>query len=80
MAAKSQQFKRVLENWRAFRSEQHRWFWIADARTEVSIYALTAAQPTKLQQEDGRRQGLFRGWWWQRARFKRPNRGLESAP
>jgi len=41
-AAKSEQFKRVLENWRAFRSEQHRWFSIADARTEMSVYALTA--------------------------------------
>ena len=43
-AAKSEQFKRVLENWRAFRAEQHRWFLIADARTEMSVYALTAAQ------------------------------------
>ena len=43
-AAKSEQFKRVLENWRTFRAEQHRWFWIADARTEMSVYALTAAQ------------------------------------
>ena len=43
-AAKSEQFKRVLENWRAFRAEQHRWFSIADARTEMSVYALTAAQ------------------------------------
>jgi TRAP-type mannitol/chloroaromatic compound transport system substrate-binding protein len=42
-AAKSAQFKTVLENWRAFRSEQHRWFSIADARTEMSVYALTAA-------------------------------------
>ena len=42
-AAKSEQFKRVLENWRAFRAEQHRWFSIADARTEMSVYALTAA-------------------------------------
>jgi TRAP-type mannitol/chloroaromatic compound transport system substrate-binding protein len=41
-AAKSEQFKRILENWRAFRSEQHRWFSIADARTEMSVYALTA--------------------------------------
>jgi TRAP-type mannitol/chloroaromatic compound transport system substrate-binding protein len=41
-AAKSEQFKKVLENWRAFRSEQHRWFSIADARTEMSVYALTA--------------------------------------
>ena len=47
-AAKSEQFKRVLENWRAFRTEQHRWFWIADARTETSVYALTAAQQTNL--------------------------------
>ena len=43
-AAKSEQFKSVLENWRAFRAEQHRWFSIADARTEMSVYALTAAQ------------------------------------
>ena len=42
-AAKSEQFKRVLENWRVFRAEQHRWFSIADARTEMSVYALTAA-------------------------------------
>jgi TRAP-type mannitol/chloroaromatic compound transport system substrate-binding protein len=42
-AAKSAQFKTVLENWRAFRAEQHRWFSIADARTEMSVYALTAA-------------------------------------
>ena len=43
-AAKSEQFKRALENWRAFRAEQHRWFLIADARTEMSVYALTTAQ------------------------------------
>ena len=43
-AAKSEQFKRVLENWRAFRLEQHRWFWIADTRAEMSVYALTTAQ------------------------------------
>ena len=36
--------RRVLENWRAFRAEQHRWFSIADARTEMAVYALTAAQ------------------------------------
>ena len=42
-AAKSDQFKRVLENWRAFRAEQHRWFWIADARTEMAVYPLTTA-------------------------------------
>jgi hypothetical protein len=34
----------VLENWRTFRAEQHRWFLIADARTEMSVYALTTAQ------------------------------------
>ena len=43
-SAKSEQFKRVAENWRAFRAEQHRWFSIADARTEMSVYALTATQ------------------------------------
>jgi TRAP-type mannitol/chloroaromatic compound transport system substrate-binding protein len=43
-AGKSEQFKKILENWRAFRAEQHRWFSIADARTEMSVYALTAAQ------------------------------------
>jgi TRAP-type mannitol/chloroaromatic compound transport system substrate-binding protein len=42
-AAKSEQFKKVLENWRVFRAEQHRWFSIADARTEMSVYALTTA-------------------------------------
>ena len=43
-AAKSEQFKRILENWRAFRAEQHRWFSIADARTEMSVYATSASQ------------------------------------
>jgi len=43
-SAKSEQFKRVCENWRAFRAEQHRWFSIADARTEMSVYSRTAAQ------------------------------------
>ena len=42
-AAKSEQFKKVLENWRAFRAEQHRWLSVADARTEMSVYARTAA-------------------------------------
>ena len=42
-SAKSEQFKRIADNWRAFRAEQHRWFSIADARTEMSVYALTAA-------------------------------------
>ena len=43
-AAKSEQFKRALENWRAFRAEQHRWFLITDGSTEMSVYALTTAQ------------------------------------
>jgi TRAP-type mannitol/chloroaromatic compound transport system substrate-binding protein len=42
-AAKSEQFKKICDNWRAFRSEQHRWFSVADARTEMSVYALTAS-------------------------------------
>jgi TRAP-type mannitol/chloroaromatic compound transport system substrate-binding protein len=41
-AAKSDQFKKVLENWRAFRAEQHRWFSIGDARTELAVYQFTA--------------------------------------
>ena len=45
-AAKSEQFKHVLDNWRAFRGEQHRWFSIADARTEMSVYGLA---PTSTQ-------------------------------
>ncbi|MEJ0075291.1 MAG: TRAP transporter substrate-binding protein DctP [Alphaproteobacteria bacterium] len=40
-SAKSEQFKKICDNWRAFRSEQHRWFSTADARTEMSVYALT---------------------------------------
>jgi TRAP-type mannitol/chloroaromatic compound transport system substrate-binding protein len=43
-SAKSEQFKRVADNWRAFRLEQHRWFAIADARTEMSVYPLTTSQ------------------------------------
>jgi TRAP-type mannitol/chloroaromatic compound transport system substrate-binding protein len=39
-AAKSEQFKRILDNWRQFRAEQHRWFSIADARTEMAVYSL----------------------------------------
>jgi TRAP-type mannitol/chloroaromatic compound transport system substrate-binding protein len=42
-SAKSEQFKKVADNWRVFRAEQHRWFSVADARTEMSVYALTAA-------------------------------------
>jgi TRAP-type mannitol/chloroaromatic compound transport system substrate-binding protein len=43
-SAKSEQFKRLADNWRLFRAEQHRWFSIADARTEMSVYGLTATQ------------------------------------
>jgi TRAP-type mannitol/chloroaromatic compound transport system substrate-binding protein len=42
-SAKSEQFKRICENWRAFRAEQNRWFSIADARTEMSVYSRTTA-------------------------------------
>ena len=42
-SAKSEQFKKVCDNWRAFRLEQHRWFSTADARTEMSVYGLTTA-------------------------------------
>jgi TRAP-type mannitol/chloroaromatic compound transport system substrate-binding protein len=38
-AAKSNQFKKILENWRQFRAEQHRWFAIADTRAELAIYS-----------------------------------------
>jgi len=41
-SAKSEQFKRLADNWRAFRAEQHRWFSIADARTEMSVYSMSA--------------------------------------
>ncbi|WP_430727099.1 TRAP transporter substrate-binding protein [Variibacter gotjawalensis] len=37
-AAKSEQFKRILEDWRAFRAEQHRWFALADTRAEQATY------------------------------------------
>jgi TRAP-type mannitol/chloroaromatic compound transport system substrate-binding protein len=36
--AKSDQFKKILENWRQFRAEQHRWFAIADTRAELATY------------------------------------------
>jgi TRAP-type mannitol/chloroaromatic compound transport system substrate-binding protein len=39
-AVKSEQFKRILDNWRQFRTEQHRWFSILDARTEMAVYSL----------------------------------------
>ena len=37
--AKSDQFKKILENWRQFRAEQHRWFSIADTRAEFAVYS-----------------------------------------
>ena len=37
-AAKSEQFKKILANWRQFRAEQHRWFAIGDARAELALY------------------------------------------
>ncbi len=40
-AAKSEQFKAILEPWRAFRKEQHQWFGLADTRTEFSVYSQT---------------------------------------
>lgn len=38
-AAKSDRFKKTLENWRQFRAEQHRWFSIADTRAELAVYS-----------------------------------------
>ncbi len=40
-AARNEQFKRILEDWRAFRAEQHRWFGLADTRAESATYATT---------------------------------------
>ena len=37
-AAQNAQFKKVLENWRQFRANQHRWFSIADTRAENAVY------------------------------------------
>ena len=37
-AAQNEQFKKVLANWRAFRTNQHRWFSIADTRAEFAVY------------------------------------------
>src|SRR5262245_21773885 len=37
-ADKNEQFKKILENWRQFRAEQHRWFAIAATRAEVATY------------------------------------------
>ncbi len=37
-AAQSEQFKKILANWRQFRADQHRWFSIADTRAELAVY------------------------------------------
>ncbi|MEA2803247.1 MAG: hypothetical protein QOE49_3342, partial [Rhodospirillaceae bacterium] len=37
-AAQSEQFKKILTNWRQFRADQHRWFSIADTRAELAVY------------------------------------------
>ncbi len=37
-AAQSAQFKKILENWRKFRADQHRWFSIADTRAELAVF------------------------------------------
>jgi TRAP-type mannitol/chloroaromatic compound transport system substrate-binding protein len=37
-AGKSEQFKKILTSWRQFRTEQHRWFAIADTRAEIAVY------------------------------------------
>jgi TRAP-type mannitol/chloroaromatic compound transport system substrate-binding protein len=37
--AKSARFKKILDNWREFRAEQHRWFAIADTRAELAVYS-----------------------------------------
>ena len=31
--------RQVLENWRQFRADQHRWFAIADTRAELAAYS-----------------------------------------
>jgi len=38
-AAKSERFKKILDNWRQWRTEQHRWFAIADTRAEIAVYS-----------------------------------------
>jgi TRAP-type mannitol/chloroaromatic compound transport system substrate-binding protein len=37
-AAQSEQFKKILANWRQFRADQHRWFSISDTRAELAVY------------------------------------------
>jgi TRAP-type mannitol/chloroaromatic compound transport system substrate-binding protein len=41
-AAQSEQFKKILTNWRQFRADQHRWFSIADTRAELAVYRTDA--------------------------------------
>jgi TRAP-type mannitol/chloroaromatic compound transport system substrate-binding protein len=36
---KNPRFKKVLDNWRQFRAEQHRWFGIADTRAEIAVFS-----------------------------------------
>ena len=38
-AQRASRFKKILENWRQFRAEQHRWFAIADTRAELAVYS-----------------------------------------
>ena len=37
-AGKNPLFKKILDNWRQWRAEQHRWFAIADTRAELAVY------------------------------------------
>ena len=37
-AAANAQFKKILDDWRAFRATQHRWFSIADTRAELAVF------------------------------------------
>src|SRR5215831_15574643 len=38
-AGKNPLFKKILDNWRQWRAEQHRWFGIADTRAELAVYS-----------------------------------------
>ena len=38
-AGKNALFKKILDNWRQWRAEQHRWFGIADTRAELAVYS-----------------------------------------
>ncbi len=38
-AGKNPLFKKILDNWRQWRAEQHRWFAIADTRAELAVYS-----------------------------------------